>query len=308
MQRLIILIFTLCAVTGLAAAQQSKKRPVKTVATKPATETATSVPQPKTVPLPSQQTVETFMHRMFGQDKNIKWRILSISPSSVYNVADVTVGVGDPPQITHLYVMPDGEHAIVGDVVPFGADPFLSTRLKLQVRATGPSKGPAVSKLQLVEFSDLQCPHCKAAHPIMERLMKDYPQAKIVFQHFPLGGHDWAAPAATYAQCVYEQDPNSFWRFLDAVFAAQGSITKENLNVKLDEIGATAGADTAKASACAQRAETIHNIQQSIDLGRTVGVTGTPTLYVNGRKIPNLTDIPYESLKQVIDFEAAQAK
>jgi protein-disulfide isomerase len=249
-----------------------------------------------------------FMQRMFGQDANIKWRVIAINPSSVYNVADVVVGIGDPPQISHLYVMPDGEHAIVGDVVPFGADPFLSTRTKLQVRATGPAKGPATAKLQLVEFSDLQCPHCKAANPVMERLMKDYPQAKIVFQHFPLGGHDWAAPAASYAQCVYEQDSESFWRFIEGVFAAQESITKENLNAKLEQIGATAGADTAKANGCASQPETAQKIQQSIDLGRTVGVTGTPALFVNGRKIPSITDIPYENLKQVIDFEAAQAR
>jgi protein-disulfide isomerase len=48
-------------------------------------------------------------------------------------------------------------------------------------------------------------------------------------------------------------------------------------------------------------------IQRSIDLGRTIGVSGTPAIYVNGRRIPSITDIPYESLKQVIDFEAAMA-
>jgi protein-disulfide isomerase len=307
MKRSATLICLALIVASAAAAQRVKKHPATTTAAQHSAPTATS-PQAKTVPLPTPQTVEIFMHRMFGQDANIKWKVLAINPSSIYNVADVVVGIGDPPQISHLYVMPDGEHAIVGDVLPFGVDPFLSTRTKLQVRAMGPAKGPANTKLQLVEFSDLQCPHCKAAQPVMERLMKDYPQARIVFQHFPLGGHDWAASASTYAQCVYEQDPESFWRFVDGVFAVQESITKENLTLKLEQIGATAGADTAKAASCAQRPETAQRIQQSIDLGRTVGVTGTPTLYVNGRKIPSITDIPYESLRQVIDFEAAQAK
>ena len=291
-------------VVGSVSAQRARRTTAKPAPAPP----VASAPVAKAAPLPSQKTVEMFMQRMFGQDANIKWQILAINPSSIYNVADVVVGIGEPPQVSHLYVMPDGEHAIVGDVVPFGADPFLSTRTKLQVRATGPAKGPATSKIQLVEFSDLQCPHCKAAQPVLERLIKDYPQAKVVFQHFPLGGHDWAASAATYGQCVYEQDPESFWQFIDGVFAAQESITKDNVNAKLEQISATAGADTAKASACAQQPDAIQKVQQSIDLGRTVGVTGTPTLFVNGRKIPSMTDIPYESLKQVIDFEAAQAK
>jgi protein-disulfide isomerase len=307
MKRLVLLAILLIGVPASVSGQRTKKPTA--VPAKPATTQPIAVaPQAKTVPLPSQRTVETFMQRMFGQDANIKWRVLAINPSSIYNVSDVVVGVGDPPQVTHVYVMPDGEHAIVGDVVPFGADPFLSTRTKLRMRATGPSKGPTSAKLQLVEFSDLQCPHCKAAQPVVERLMKDYPQAKVVFQHFPLGGHDWAATAATYAQCVYEQDPDSFWRFVDGVFASQESITTANANAKLEEIGASAGADTAKASACAQQPETVQKIQQSVDLGRTVGVTGTPTLYVNGRKIPTITDMPYENLKKLIDFEAAQAK
>jgi protein-disulfide isomerase len=300
----LISVFLALSLGSSGVAQAKRRATSKPAAVQP----DAGAPNPKTVPLPSQKTVELFMQRMFGQDVNIKWQILAINPSSIYNVADVVVGIGDPPQVSHLYVMPDGEHAIVGDVVPFGADPFLSTRTKLQVRATGPAKGPATSKLQLVEFSDLQCPHCKAAQPILERLMKDYPQAKVVFQHFPLGAHEWAAPAATYAQCVYEQDSDSFWRFISSVFAAQESITKENLNAKLEQIGATSGADTAKASSCTQQPEAVQKIQQSIDLGRTVGVTGTPTLFVNGRKIPSMTDIPYESLKKVIDFEAAQAK
>jgi protein-disulfide isomerase len=278
---------------------------------KPATTAQPSLvaaPEQPRAKLPSQQTVETFMQRMFGQDPNIKWRIISINPSRIFNVADVVVQIGNPPQISHLYVMPDGEHAIVGDVVPFGADPFLSTRTKLKMRATGPARGPASATLQIVQFSDLQCPHCKAAHPVFERLMKDYPQAKFVFQHFPLGNHDWAAQAATYAQCVYEQDSESFWTFAKAVFDQQDSISAANATEKLEALAATAGADTGKVSTCVGLPATIQRVQDSIDLGRTVGVTGTPTLYVNGRKIPSMTDIPYESLKQVIDFELKQVQ
>jgi len=276
----------------------------------PKRSTANSASTPAATPtpaLPSLQTVEMFMHRMFGQDPTIKWRVASIAPSMIPGVAQVRVLVGEPPQPTNLYVMPDQRFAVVGDVLPFGADPFVSVRSRLKSDADGPSRGPADAAITIVEFADLQCPSCRAAHPVLERLSKDFPQSRFIFQHFPLANHKWAATAAAHAQCLHQQDPEAFWNYVGSVYEAQPSITETDADARLEQIAAGAGADVAKLTSCVKSPDTATRVQRSIDLGRAVGVTGTPSIYVNGRRIASVTDIPYESLKALIEFEARMA-
>ena len=252
-------------------------------------------------------TVESFLRRMFGHDPNTKWRVLDIAPSEVPNVAKVMVLVGDDQRPTTLFVTPDGDHAIVGEVIPFGAEPFAATRRKLDREAGGPVRGANNPQVTLVEFSDLQCPHCKAAQPVIEKIMADYPNAKLVFENFPLANHKWAAQAAAYGVCMAQQSLPTFWNFVQAVYGAQETIPPEgDPTPRLTELARQAGADPVRVDACSKLPATQQQIEKSIDLGRAVGVTGTPTVFINGRKVPSLTDVPYGSLKQLIDFEAQQ--
>ena len=95
----------------------------------------------------------------------------------------------------------------------------------------GPSRGPANAPVTIVEFADLQCPACKAALPAIQRLLADEPKARFVFQQYPLTQmHHWAFKAAEYGECVYQQNPAAFWKFLDAVYGAQEQITLETNN------------------------------------------------------------------------------
>ena len=286
---------------GTAFAQQNA-RPVQQTPS-----VAKAPVSPVTQSLPTPQTVEMFMQRMFGQDPNIKWRIAGIAPSLIPGVAQVRVLIGEPPQATNLYVMPDQKFAFVGDVLPFGRDPFAPVRQRLSVEAKGHARGTAAAPVTIVEFADLQCPGCKAAYPVLERLLQDFPQSRLVFQHFPLANHKWAAEAATYAECAEQQSPGAFWKFVSSVYAAQSEITEADASPKLQSIAVGAGADAAKLAQCAKSPDVAARIQQSVDLARSIGVSGTPTVYVNGRRLPGIVDIPYESLKQLVEFEARMA-
>ena len=285
-----------------AAFAQKNPAPIHESISTPKPQPAAESPQ-----LPSMQTVEMFMHRMFGQDPNIKWRVANISPALIPGVAQVRILVGDPPQPMNLFVMPDQKFAVVGDVLPFGSDPFAPVRQRLRSEALGQTRGPADARITIVEFADLQCPGCRAAHPLIERVIKDFPQSRFVFQHFPLANHKWAAQAAAYAECIGQKSPDAFWKFVAAVYEAQPGITEASAVAKFEELASQAGADIAGLTTCATSPVMSAKIQRSIDLGRTIGVSGTPAIYVNGRRIPSVTDIPYESLKQVIEFEAAMA-
>jgi protein-disulfide isomerase len=160
----------------------------------------------------------------------------------------------------------------------------------------------------IVEFSDLQCPHCKAAQPTLEKLLADEPNARLVFQNFPLPSHDWAAKAAAYADCVGQTSNDAFWKFLQGTYAAQADITAGTADEKLTAIADTAGAKGADIAACAAKPETVARVEQSVALGRSVGVDSTPSVFVNGRKIASVEGMPYEILKQLVEYSGKQEK
>jgi protein-disulfide isomerase len=205
-----------------------------------------------------------------------------------------------------LYVTPDGKHALAGDILPFGAKPYAPAHEALQKGASGPSRGPAKAPATIVEFSDLQCPHCKEAQPTVEKLLAAEPNARFVFQQFPLPMHNWAAKAAGYADCVGRNSSDGFWKFVEGTYADQSNITESNADEKLTEIADKSGVKGAEIAACAAKPDTKTRVDQSIALGQAVGVTGTPTLFINGRRIGNVAQVPMEVLKGLVEFAAKQ--
>src|SRR6202023_1207254 len=107
----------------------------KTVAEKPADNSAgkAAVSAPA-INLPSEQIVDGFMQQTFGYDPQVSWKITSIRPAPVPGLAEVLVTLASPQgqQISRLYVSADGEHAVVGDIIPFGAAPFAPARQTLE--------------------------------------------------------------------------------------------------------------------------------------------------------------------------------
>jgi protein-disulfide isomerase len=107
-------------------------------------------------------------------------------------------------------------------------------------------------------------------------------------------------------ECVSEQKPTAFWDYVKGVYAVQDQITAANAQQKLQELAAAAGVDGPRANTCSASQATARKIQDSIDLGMSLGVTGTPTVFVNGRKVNGIADIPYDQLRKLVEFEAAQ--
>ena len=177
----------------------------------------------------------------------------------------------------------------------------------LEKGVNGPARGPANSPVMIVEFSDLQCPHCKEAQPTIEKLLASEPNAHFVFQSFPLPSHNWAAKGAAYADCVGRASNDAFWKFVQKTYDVQQDITESNADEKLTAIANDSGVKGPDIAACAAKPETDARVEHSIALGKTVDVTGTPTVFVNGYKIRNL-GMPPEALKNLVDFEAKQGK
>src|SRR5438105_4007079 len=229
--------------------------------------------------LPTEETVNAFMQQMFGHDSSVSWKVLEIKPAEAEGLAEVTVTVSNAQgkQNQKLYVTADGHHAVVGDIIPFGAHPFDAARETLQKGITGPALGPADAPVTMVEFSDLQCPFCKQAQPTIDKLLSEEKDARLTFQNFPLPMHNWAAKGAQYADCVARKSPEAFWTFVHATFDQQSDITPENADEKLTANAEKAGVKGKEIASCAASAETAGRVQRSIQLGTEVEVTGTPT-------------------------------
>jgi len=258
-----------------------------------------------TANLPTEDEVNAFLHATFGYDPQLTWKIVSIKPSEAQGLAEVTVAMSSPQGqgSQKFLVSEDGKHAVVGEVIPFGAHPFEKARAELEKKATGPGRGPSTAPVLVVEFSDLQCPHCKEANPTIERLLKEDPNVHFVFENFPLPSHNWAEKAARYADCVARSSNDALWAFIDAVYEAQNDITAENADQKLGEIVDKAGIKSSDIAACAAKPETQSRVEASINLGKSLDVNSTPTLFINGRPV-GVSGNNYDVLKELVDFAA----
>jgi protein-disulfide isomerase len=306
MRHTFMVIPALLIVGMLGFAQQKPA----TSSAKPKSSTSSSQPRqstPTAATLPSEDDVNAFMQQTFGYDPQLTWKIASIKPSQAEGLAEVTVIIsgpqGDGPQ--KFFVSEDGKHAVVGEIIPFGKHPFEETRLDLQKKVTGPARGPADAPVMIVEFSDLQCPHCKEANPTIEKLLAENQNVRFVFQNFPLPSHNWAQKAAAYNDCVARASNDAAWKFISSVYEAQADITVENADQKLTELADKTGVKGADIAACAAKPETQTRVEASINLGKSLDVNSTPTLFVNGRPV-GVSANNYDVLKQLVDFSAKQ--
>ena len=264
--------------------------------------------QDKASNLPSEETVNGFLQQTFGYDSTVTWKITAIKPAIAEGLAEVDVLLSNAQgqSATTLFVTPDGKHALTGEIMPFGAKPYETAKEALLKGINGPARGPEKASVTIVEFSDLQCPHCKDAQPVIEKLLADEPNARFVFQNYPLPMHNWAAKAAYYADCVGRSSNQAFWKFVQGTFDQQANLTESNADEKLTAIADTSGVKGADIAVCAAKPETKSRVDKSVALGTSVGVTGTPTVYVNGRRIGNVVGVPPEVLKGLVEFAAKQ--
>ena len=303
------LFLLIALLPAFAIAQSSGTK--KTASTKPAKSTSAKTPAAaNTAPpvlLPSKEEIDTGLKRTFGYDPAISWTIYDIKPAAIPGLVDVLVSMNKQNPV-HLYVSPDRQYAVAGEIIPFGPNPFAPAREKLKA-ADGPTQGAAKPVIEIVEFSDLECPHCKKAAPILDKLVTDFPQVQLTFQQFPLPAtlHPWALKAAEYADCAAQHDKAAFWKYVDSIFENQGSIAAATADDKLKELATATGLDATKIASCAATPETEARVNKSLQFGQSLDINQTPTVFINGRRVLGIGDIPYDQLKNLVQFEIDHA-
>lgn len=143
-----------------------------------------------------------------------------------------------------------------------------------------PVYGRAHAPVTVVVFADFECPHCRLEAPRLRKAIdRSNGKARLVFKHFPLGHHEVAKRAAVATEIAHRA--GKFWAMHDAVFANQHRLTEPLLS----ELAANIGLDEQK-FATAMQASTGKDIVESDHReGTRLGVLGTPTVYVDGRKV-----------------------
>ena len=170
-----------------------------------------------------------------------------------------------------------------------------------KIAADGPTQGPASAPVEIVEFSDFQCPYRLRAHPTVKQVLSTYgDRVRFVYRNYPLPSHPNARPAAEAAQCAAEQ--GQFWPYYDRLFADQTKLSDDDLK----KSAAALGMDAGKFNACFDSHKYKARVDADIQAANDAGVDGTPAFFVNGRMLSGAQ--PFDEFKRVIDEELAMKR
>jgi len=168
-----------------------------------------------------------------------------------------------------------------------------------------PVRGNPDAPVTIFEFSDFQCPYCSRAKATVDQVLAKHPDdVRLVYAHFPLNIHPWAKDAAIAASCVSSQNLSAFWKLHDFYFANQSKIKPETLLEQSKTFLGPTGIDMAKWATCAGDASSpayiaaSKMVEQTTQLGATMGVTGTPGFFINGQFLNGAQ--PIEAFEQAI--------
>ncbi|MBZ0169607.1 Disulfide bond formation protein D precursor [Candidatus Methylomirabilis lanthanidiphila] len=170
--------------------------------------------------------------------------------------------------------------------------------IRVPVSAEGAfAQGPKDAPVTIVEFSDFQCPFCSRVVGTLKEVVRLYPkQVRLAYRDFPIAGlHPKAAKAAEAARCAGEQ--GKFWEYHDRLFESQAQATPADFKrfaeqLKLNDKSFAACLDGGKHAAA---------VQADVEEGTRLGITGTPTFFINGRLVVGA--LPLEMFQKIIDRE-----
>lgn len=162
--------------------------------------------------------------------------------------------------------------------------------------ADAPVLGPTDAPVTIVEFTDYQCPYCQQAQQYVDRVMEAYKgRVRLVYQEFPLDFHGQAKPAGVAARCAGEQ--GKFWEMHTGLLRTPGAFDAADLQKRAVGLGI----DAQKFNTCVASGKYDSVIQKAIENGRSVGVSGTPTFFLNGRSFSGAQ--PFEVFERMIEEE-----
>ena len=218
------------------------------------------------------------------------------------NKADLEGSLADNVTAIREYLRSDKRQAVYDAFISglkkdYGVKSYLEPSRTTIATAGRPSKGPANAPVTIVEFSDFECPFCRALFPTLQKIESDYKdKLRVIYLQFPLASmHTHARKAAEASLCAYEQD--KFWQFHDAMFTDQQHLAVEDLKQKAEKLSL----DKKAFNTCLDSDKYLAEIQSDMEEGVRVGISGTPAMFINGRLLIGAQ--PYADIQKIIEDE-----
>jgi len=256
-------------------------------------------------------TLEAYVRHLFLINPAMTVTVGEPKASDLPGFKEVKIRVSQGPQFQDvtLYVSNDGKKIVQGTFFDVNSNPFKPDIDKIHTQFQ-PNLGTAGAPVAIVVFSDLECPHCKGeAEMLRQNLIQTYPkEVRLYFKDFPLESlHPWAKAAAAAGRCVFQQSNDAFWAYHDFIFGHQESFSAGTLREQiLGWAKDQKGIDSAKLGTCIDSKATAAEVDAEQAEGRNLEISGTPTMFINGRRISQTID--WASLKSIIDFEIEYQK
>jgi len=256
-------------------------------------------------------TFEAYVRHLFLISPQVAVAVGDPKPSDLAGFKEVKIRLSQGPQFQDvtLFVSNDGKKIVQGSFFDIANNPFKPDIDKIHTQFQ-PNLGTAGAPVVIVVFSDLQCPHCKGeAEMLRQKLIQNYPKdVRLYFKDFPIESlHPWAKAAAMAGRCIFAQSNDAFWAYHDWIFAHQESFTPTTLNQQiLDWAKDQKGLDAAKLGACLEKKTSEPEVDAELKEGHDLEINGTPTMFINGRRISQTID--WANLKNIIDMEIEYQK
>src|SRR5581483_5950082 len=243
------------------------------------------------------QRIERQLRASYDVPDDVKVTVSNPRPSTEftnYDALTVTLDQDGKKKTFEFILSKDQKSLIRLSRMDLSKDPYPENMKKIDVKGR-PVRGNPNAKVVVVNFDDFQCHFCSRAHQtLFPELLKEYgDKVAFIYKDFPLSEiHPWAIHAAVDANCLAAQSSDAYWDFADYIHNNQSQVNqehgRENQFAALDRITTTEAAkfkvDSPNLQSC-MKAQKADAVLASVKEGESLGIDGTPTMFVNGRMV-----------------------
>ena len=255
-----------------------------------------------TIPSDVADHIQRQVRAFYNIPPDVEIKVGTPGPSEFpnYKLVPVTMSRGDKTQNTEFLLSNDGKTLVRFTKIDLTKDIYAETMGKINT-ANRPVRGNPDAKVTIVNYDDFECPFCARMHStLMSQILPEYgDKVKIIYKDYPLVQiHPWAEHAAIDANCLAKENGTAYWQLADYLHANQHSIpvSQQNAqvsNAELDRLtldfGKKNNVDLNRLQACLKASDGAA-VKASMDEGDKLGVSATPTLFVNGQRLEGALD------------------
>jgi protein-disulfide isomerase len=255
--------------------------------------------------------IEHQMRSYYNIPTDVKVVVGEVAPSTDwpgYDTVAVTINGESKKQDYKFLLSKDRNTMLRITKFDLTKDPFADLMSKIDVSGR-PSRGAKGAKVVTVNYDDFECPYCSRMHAMLfPEILKEYgDRVTFIYKDYPLSEiHPWAIHAAVNANCLAAQNADAYWDFADQVHANKRDVDNEKTQPArfdvLDKMAVQQGqkhnVDAAKLQSCV-KAQNEDSVRASMKEADELGVSATPTLFINGQKIDGA--VPLNEIRAALD-------